>query len=627
TAGTDAIISALPDADPFRVELAIGFAVLVMLLNLRGAKESGTLFAFPTYGFVASIYIMLIAGFIDCAAGGCPQAESAGLPMEEHQALSVFLVIRAFAAGTTALTGVEAIADGTAAFRYPQSRNAATTLTIMGCLTISMFLGISWLADHTNVRYIEELENQRTVVAQIAFTVFDGGFFFYVIQAMTAAILVLAANTAYADFPRLSSILAHDRLMPRQFRNRGDRLVFSNGILVLTLLAAGLIYLFDANLTRLIQLYLIGVFISFTLSQSGLVRRFRRLKEPGWRRKTVISGFGAIVTGMVLMIIAVSKFTHGAWIIMASIPVLMYMMRSVYLHYNEVERILQAEERRPVERRPGHQNLVIVVQDVNTSTARAVGYVRSVPAATVKAVAFDPAVAAAWRRLAPEIELQVLRGSGSRSTLVRRFAQEKVAELGRDDFLTIIVPEMLRSSNVAEILWRWGNTRLKAGLLFVPGVQVMDIPLLTEDIDPDIDQAHAPGRNYAVILVSGVHNATLQAVEYAETLDPIDVRGVSFGLDPDETSRLGDRWLEAGIPHPLEIEDAPFRDIAGSLKRYLRQYRPDGVDRVVTVVIPEFVVSKKRHQILHGQTALIVKRHLLFEAGVVVVSVPYHLED
>jgi hypothetical protein len=327
------------------------------------------------------------------------------------------------------------------------------------------------------------------------------------------------------------------------------------------------------------------------------------------------------------MIIAVSKFTGGAWLIMASIPILMYAMRSIYAHYNEVERILRAEERRPVARRAGHQNLVIVVQDVNASTARAVGYARAVPAATVRAIAFDPVVAAGWRRLAPEIELQVLGGRGSRATLVRRYAKQRGRELGPDDFLTIIVPEILRSASIAEIIWRWGNTRLKAGLLFVRGVQVMDVPLLAEDIDPDIDQAHAPGRNYAVILVSGVHNATLQAVEYAETLDPIDVRAVSFGLDPEETARLGDQWLEAGIPHPLEIEDSPFRDIADSLKKYVRQLRPDGVNRVVTVVIPEFVVSKKRHQILHGQTALIVKRHLLFEAGVVVVSVPYHLSE
>lgn len=627
TAGTDAIISALPAANPHRVAIAIGFAILVMLLNLRGAKESGTLFAFPTYGFVTSIYIMLVFGFVECASGGCPQAESAGLTVESHATLSVFLVIRAFAAGTTALTGVEAIADGTAAFRYPQSKNAATTLTIMGCLTISMFLGISWLADHTNVRYIEELQDQRSVLAQIAFTVFDGGWFFYVIQAMTAAILVLAANTAYADFPRLSSILAHDNLMPRQFRNRGDRLVFSNGILVLTALAASLIYVFDANLTRLIQLYLVGVFISFTLSQTGLVRRFRRLKEPGWRQRMAISGFGAIVTGMVLAIIAFSKFTHGAWIIITSIPIVMYMMRSIHLHYNELEQILRAEERRPVQRRPGHQNLVIVVQDVNAATARAAGYARSVPAATIKAIAFDPTVAAAWRRLAPEIDLEILSGRGSRVTLVRRYVRQRGSELEADAFLTIVVPEILRSTSLAEIVLRLGNTRLKAALLFERGVQVMDVPLLYEDIDPDIDQAHAPGRNYAVILVSGVHNATLQAVEYAETLDPIDVRAVSFGLDPDETSRLGDRWLEAGIPHPLEIEDSPFRDIADSLKKYVRQLRPDGVDRVVTVVIPEFVVSKKRHQILHGQTALIVKRHLLFEPGVVVVSVPYHLKD
>jgi amino acid transporter len=243
-AGVDAIVSALPGILQFKIPISIGFVALVTLANLRGAKESGTVFAIPTYGFVLSIYIMLVTGFVKCL-GGCPVADSAGTHLEVEQALTLFLVLRAFAAGTTALTGVEAISNGVPAFRFPQSRNAATTLGMMGAMSISMFIGISLLANRMQVVATEDME--RTVVAEIANGIFGGGFMFYVVQVMTAGILILAANTAYQDFPRLASILAQDRFMPRQFINRGDRLVFSNGIFILAILASILIVTFEAN--------------------------------------------------------------------------------------------------------------------------------------------------------------------------------------------------------------------------------------------------------------------------------------------------------------------------------------------------------------------------------------------
>ena len=245
TAGVDAIVSAAPGLLPNKIPLAIGFVAFVTMMNLRGAKESGTIFAIPTYGFVLSILALIVTGFVKCL-GGCPLADSAGTHLEPEHALTLFLILKAFSAGTTALTGVEAISNGVPAFRYPQSHNAATTLTMMGVLSITMFLGISWLADQTGVVYTEE--SQRTVVAEIADAVFGNGPMFYVIQIMTAGILILAANTAYQDFPRLISILAHDRFMPRQFRNRGDRLVYSNGIVILAILSSALIVIFNANL-------------------------------------------------------------------------------------------------------------------------------------------------------------------------------------------------------------------------------------------------------------------------------------------------------------------------------------------------------------------------------------------
>ena len=626
TAGVDAIVAAAPALDHVKVQMVVGFVLLVTMINLRGVKESGTLFAIPTYGFVLSIFALIITGFVRCTFGECPPAETAGLELHHAtEPLTILLILKAFAAGTTALTGVEAIADGVPAFRYPQSKNAAQTLAIMGVLAASMFLGISWLADQTNVVY--EHGDPRTVVAQIAHAVFGGGFLFYLLQVMTAAILILAANTAFADFPRLSSILAQDKFMPRQLLNRGDRLVFSNGVLILALIASALVVLFKADLNRLIQLYLVGVFISFTLSQTGMVLRWRKLRTPGWHKSAAINAFGATITGIVLCVVIATKFMGGAWIIIAGIPVVMYLMYSIHKHYTDVSRQLEDEARRPVDRRPGHQNMVIYVDRIDAAVARAVGYARSVRPASMAAISSDTSVHAAWKRLAPDIPIDVLDGRGPMQKRLRATLEARREGLEEDDFLTVIVPEVLQTTGLMEILRRPRLHRLKNFLLSVPGVQVLDIPILRAEIDPTVDEANEPGRNHVIVLVSDVHNATLQAIEYGETLRPTDLRAVSFGLDPQQVEHLGDEWLRERVPHPLEIDDAPFRDIGGSLVGYIRPFNADGVHRVVTVVIPEFVTAKKRHRLLHGQTALIVKRHLLFEPGVVAVSVPYHIND
>jgi amino acid transporter len=621
TSGVDAIISAIPDLRDVKIALAILFILFVTLANLRGVREAGTFFAVPTYGFVLSIYLLLITGFIKCL-GGCPAAESATHPLEAETALTIFVILKAFSAGTTALTGVEAIADGVQAFRYPQSRNAAATLSIMGALAITMFLGISWLADHTNVVFTEEAE--RTVLAQVGLAVFGGGPAFYILQAMTASILILAANTAFQDFPRLSSILAQDRVMPRQFMNRGDRLVFSNGVLILATIAAALIYVFDANLTRLIQLYLVGVFISFTLSQSGMVVRWRKLKEQGWKQKAIVNGFGAFVTGSVLLVTVRTKFAGGAWIVIVAIPIVMYAMRSVERHYNEVGKKLRDPGRTPSDRRAGNQHLVILVNAVDIAAARAVGYARSVGTAEIEAVGFRDEDVSAWDRLAPEIPFRKLDAGRSRTRALKAYLRDKRDDLTEEDFLTVIVPEVLAARSLFHAIRRPGYIRLKATLVGEPDVQVLDLPV-SESGPPTPSDAQPPLRNYVCVLVSGVHNATLQAIEFAETLQGTDLRAVSFGLDPETTERLANQWLEWDIPHPLEIEDSPFRDVGTSLVQYVRPFRPDGVERVVTIVIPEFLVRKKRHRVLHNQTALVVKSRLLTEPGVVVVSVPYHL--
>jgi amino acid transporter len=623
-AGVDAITSAAPGLESAKIELAALFVVFVALANLRGVKESGTFFAIPTYGFIISIFALLITGLVKCI-GGCPLAESATTHIHAESALGLLLILRAFAAGTTALTGVEAISNGVPAFRYPQSKNAANTLAIMGTISISMFLGISLLAHFTHVVYTEHAP--QTVVAQIANAIFGDGPFFYVIQIMTAAILILAANTAFADFPRLSSILARDRFVPRQFMNRGDRLVYSNGIVILSALATLLIWMFKADLNHLIQLYLVGVFISFTLSQAGMVVHWRKLRESGWRRSAFINGFGAAMTGTVLCVVIITKFMRGAWIVVGAIPILVLMMRAIHNHYIDVAHQLEHPDRRPADRRPAHQHFVIVLQTVDAAASRALAYARSVRPADIAAVVPDQNMAAEWSVMAPDVPATVLPGAGGMRERLRRHLDELREPLSRDDFLTLVVPEILESRNLATVVLRPALHRLKASLLGRPGVQVLNVPLVREDIDPLPTQSQEPARNYVCVLVSGVNNASLQAIEYAETLQATDLRALSFGLDPEQIERLGNDWLAAQVPHPLEIEASPFRDIGSSLVNYIRRFDANGLDRVVTIVLPEFVVPKKRHQVLHNQTALLVKRRMLFEKGVVVVSVPYKLEE
>ncbi|HEX2214092.1 MAG TPA: APC family permease, partial [Mycobacterium sp.] len=372
-AGVAAIISALPELANFRLEMALGFVFLVTVANLRGVKEAGTLFAIPTYTFVLTMFTMIVVGIVRCA-NGCPPAPVSGV-VEAEAGLTLFLVLRAFASGSTALTGIEAISDGVQAFRYPQSRNAATTLAVMGAMAVTMFLGISYLATHIpNVTAFEGMT--RTVNAQIALAVFGHGPGFILVMVVTAAILVLAANTAYADFPRLASILAGDRFLPRQLIARGDRLVFSNGIVVLAGLSSLLLIAFDAELSRLIQLYVVGVFTSFTLSQLGMVRHWFRLREPGWQRSAVVNGIGGVTTGVVLVVVAITKFTHGAWLVVVAIPLVVLLMTRIRDHYEDVQLELLEDVTEPAPVKP--INMFILLDRVDESVARALSYVRSV---------------------------------------------------------------------------------------------------------------------------------------------------------------------------------------------------------------------------------------------------------
>lgn len=630
TAGTIAVTSAAPVLAEHKVFIAVTFVTFITLANLRGVKEASTMFAVPTYGFVAMVYVTLLTGFARCL-DGCPTAASASLDLPAHQAITVFLLLRAFASGATALTGVEAIADGVQAFRRPHGRNAATTLAVMGSISISMFLGITFLARALEVRVREDVHGP-SVLAQIGQTVFGpDSALFYGLQAFTAGILILAANTAFQDFPRLSSILARDRFMPSQFRNLGDRLVFSNGVVVLAVIASLLIYAFDASLTGLIQLYIVGVFTAFTLSQAGMVRRWLRLREGTWKRSAVINGIGATVTGVVLVIVIYTKFSQGAWIVILAMPVLVLMFLAIHRHYTAMER--QLRKGRVKVGAIGLNHAVLLVNELDEGMVEAVGFVRSIRPTDVRPlyvggheVPFD--LRERWRRFAPGLpDLEPMpAGAGDLLGGVRTFIRGIPCR--PRDFITVVVPEVIREGSLTGYLVRRRSlVRLKAGLLNERNVVVADVPVATGvRVTAEAEgRPLIPTRTVALVFVSAVHDATVRAVNYARSLEASETRAIYCDMDPDQERRLEVEWATSGLGIPLDIVEAPFRDLGGPMLEEVRRYtaRPD---TLVLVVIPELVLTKWRHLLLHNQNALFVKRLMLFEPQVVLASVPYSLE-
>lgn len=630
TAGTIAITSAAPALVDHKVAMAIALVAFVTLVNLRGVKEAGMLFAFPTYGFVAMVFLTLIVGMVRCL-GGCPTAATSTLILEDATALSLFLVLKAFSSGATALTGVEAIADGVQAFRRPQAKNAANTLAVMAAISISMFLGITLLAGLLDVRVTHDIASSKSVLAQIGETVFgDGSPLFYVLQVFTAGILVLAANTSFQDFPRLSSILARDRFMPSQFRNRGDRLVFSNGVVVLAALASLLIWIFHANLTSLIQLYVVGVFTAFTLSQAGMVVRWVRTRAENWRRSATINGIGAAVTGVVLVIVTITKFLGGAWIVIAAIPVIVAFFLAVHRHYARVGAALRAGHL--TAKQEARNVFVILVPDLGPATADAVAYLRAIRPERVRPLWVGPAeeyrsATVEWGVRCPRLgDLELLPGIDEH--LVRELRRYLHGiERGPGDFVTVIVPEVLSGRSWLQFLRNRSALMVKTSLLFEEGIVVTDIPLLPEEraaAEVHAERPVEPERTVVLIPVSGIHDATVRAVVYAKSLNPAAVEGLFFVTDPEEVGPIIEGWHDREIDVPLTLVEAPFRDLGDPLLAEIRKHTARG-DTIVTVVLPELIPAHWWENLLHNQTAFYIKRLLLFEPNVVVTSVPIHV--
>lgn len=625
-AGVAAITSAVPSMRGHRVGLALMFVVLLTVINLRGAKESSKLFAAPTYLFVTTVFVMLFIGFFECMDGVCPKAASSTLVIEpEVGALGLFLILRAFASGSTALTGVEAIADGVQAFREPKSKNAVGTLTAMGAIAISMFLGITTLARLLDVRIAGAHSESGTVISQIGRTIFHGGIGFYLLQIFTAAILVLAANTAYQDFPRLSAILSDHRLMPRQLRNRGDRLVFSNGVLILALLASALLFAFGAEVSRLIQLYVVGVFTSFTLSQAGMVRRWLRTRETGWRRSVVINAIGSLTTGVVLVVVAVVKFSHGAWIVLIAIPLVVMLMLRIRNHYMAVAAQLKEI---PVEASTRPNHVIVLVAHPDEATDRALRYAESLPALSLTCLHAEEAgsddVVYAWQGLHPDQPLVLIPGEGARVSrrvvdFVRRFRQEHSGSV-----VTVVMSERLRHRSSSDILAHRHGLAIKGRLLFEPHVVVTDLTLIRTRRRKGI--AAVPLRRVeTVVLVSDLTRPVREALTYAVGMG-FPVRAVHVDIDEIQRDRILRHWEGAGYDLELEIVNSPFRSIVEPLLGYLRDRRRNALPgTLINTVIPEFVVPGRITQILHNQTGLAIKGALAAEPGIAVTSVPFHL--
>jgi amino acid transporter len=477
-AGIAALTSAVPGLHAYRVVLSILAVVGVALGNLRGVRESGRLFAAPTYFFVVSILGMVGYGLVGTFFDWLPEA-----PYEPHppglEGLGLFLLLRSYAAGCTALTGVEAVSNGVQALRPPEGRNAQTVMTALGVISITMFLGITYLAFDFGIIP----GGEETVVSKIARRVFGAGVLYYAVQTATLLILVLAANTSYADFPRLSSILARDRFVPRQFANQGDRLVFSNGILVLSGFAVVLIVVFAGDTQALLPLYAVGVFMSFTLSQTGMVRRWLRLREAGWQWRVWLNGIGAVVTGVVLVTLAVTKFVEGAWIVVLVIPILAAIFVVMHRHYEEVASELSLDGMKPP---PEFQHTVLVlVGDVHRGVVRAVQYARTLaPEAAVRAVLVetDPArtarVEEKWAKWGFGVPLVVL--TSPYRSLLRPLLDyiDQIHARGDDQMVTIVLPEFLPRRWWQHVLHNQTALLVKGALLFRPNIVVADVPYL-----------------------------------------------------------------------------------------------------------------------------------------------------
>ena len=647
SAGTAALTSVFSGLFPYRVPISLFFIVVLTWGNLRGAKEAGRMFAIPTYFFIAMMGSLLAGGIYEVLTGGLHRPPTFAQAPVLHS-VGLFVVLHAFSSGGAAVTGVEAISNGVPAFKPPEWRNARVTLMWMGSALAVMFLGLSLLVARLHV--VPDPTGAKTVLAQVGRAVFGrsaaGSVFYVLLQVATMLILVLAANTSYAGFPRLASFIAADRYLPRQLTRYGDRLVYSNGIVVLAGLAAVLVVVFKASVTHLIPLYAIGVFTSFTFSQAGMSKHHLKYREPGWRAGLVINAVGAVVSGLMTIIIASTKFADGAWVILIVVPLAVLGLLAIHRHYMEAARILR-DPAGSVPMDYPRQRVVIPVPGGSS------GDEPIVRAALAYAQRVFPTEVRATRLVRPgedytgflktdpvgdEVK-EVALAAGSDRHALSDYIRTLRREVGPGEVLNVMIPEAVTGHGLAYIV---GQRRLqvrKSALITEPGVVVTNLALHAgyEALEPGEHAARSratstslrsqrPWRHVAVVLVGGLHNGTLAGLRYARSLGADELRCVHIETDAAETEALMAEWA-AGVPRArLEVLPSPHREVSRPVFDYVRGFLDANPRTYVTIVIPEFVCRRWWHNALHNHTALLLKRTFLFEPSVVVAAVPYRLD-
>ncbi len=500
SAGLAQVVSAIPALIEYRVFLAVGMVMLIMVINLRGIKESGFVFAIPTYFFLAMLFLTVIVGLVRFFSGNLDSLVDPPLiDIKTTQAITLFLILHAFSSGTTALTGVEAISNGIPAFKEPRSRNAGQTLVWMSAILGILFLSITFLAGQIGA-VPSEIE---TVISQITRTIYGGrGVLYLFVIGATTLILFMAANTAFADFPRLSALQASDKFLPRQLTYRGSRLVYSWGIVTLAVIAALIVIIFQANVTSLIPLYAIGVFLSFTLSQAGMAHRWWKIGhldpedeiqeqgstirfESNWRWKMIVNGFGAICTALVVVIFATTKFRDGAWVVLILIPALVSLFYAIHRHYIQLADDLSLSDYDPPPKLR-HQRVIVPISGVHKGTLKAIRYARSLTKdITAIYVAIDDAqtkrIQNRWLKWTADIPLIVI-DSPYRELMhpLVAYIEALAAKNKPEDIITVVVPEFIPSRWWHNFLHMQNATLLRFALRHVPGVVVVDVPYHVE---------------------------------------------------------------------------------------------------------------------------------------------------
>lgn len=478
-AGIAALTSAIPSLFVHREALGLVAIIFMIIMNLRGIRESGKFFSIPTYFAIGVLSLLVAVGVIGSLykLTPVPPAMPIGAPVEGPESLTFFLVLRAFAVGCSAVTGMEVISNGVKTFRYPESKNAATTILWMSVILGSLFIGISWMAYYHGI----VPKADETVVSQLAHLTFGTGVLYYAVQIGTMLLLILAANSAFAGFPQLASILARDGFMPHQMTTFGDRLVFSNGIIILGFFAGLLLVIFKGDTHALIPLYAIGVFVSFTLSQSGMVKRWFEKKGSHWRKKFCVNGVGAVTTGIATIIIASTKFTEGAWIVFFLVTILIMMFRGIRSHYKAVAEQISLDRRGNRPPLPRKNVVVIPISGINQAVIRAVDYARSRPG-EIRAVYVDldpeesAKVKIQWAQWGGGINLIALP-SPYRSVVGSFLAYiEELLKNEPDIWVTVVIPEILPARWWQNILHNQRALMLKGALLFKERVILMDVP-------------------------------------------------------------------------------------------------------------------------------------------------------